>query len=163
MKAIYIYSFFLLAIIIENNLSLFGILCPLYPALSISICPLINFTLFAFITVIMAIISGHFSCVSPFVSTYSSALFILAMFFFEKWRKKNKPDTFSFIITTLIPITYFYVLYTLLIFIFYSPSPIKVILPLPLSISLSIMFLTGLEQAKKILNVSEPERIVFGN
>ncbi|HOK04205.1 MAG TPA: hypothetical protein PLN24_03010 [Victivallales bacterium] len=111
----------------------------------------------------MAIVSNYFSCVSPLISIYSSMLFILVVFLFEKWRKKNKPDTFLFIIASSIPITIFYVSYIILIFIFYSPSPLKVILPLPLTISLSIIFLAVLEYAKKILNISEPERIVFGN
>lgn len=163
MKALFLYTFFIIAIAIQINLAYLGILVPVYIAIAASASSIFSFPVFAIITVIMSIICDTLSCGTNFSATLASIPFITSMFFLEN-RNESKRNSYFF--TKLIYISLSFAIFNLFFsaqaLYLHSSAFLNIIISVPLSIIISTVFFVCVETAKKMLYIKEKERVVFG-
>ena len=162
MKAVFVYTFFIIAIAFQINIAQLGLLIPIYIAVAASISSILPFPIFAFTTVIMSMIYDLISCGNDYSATFASIPFIVSMIFFENWRQHRKESLLSQFTLISIPFAIFNLFFTCSVLYFHSPPFLKIIFSFVLNIVFCLIFFASTEAAKRILYIRESERMVFG-
>ncbi len=161
MKAIFIYTCMLCAILLQENLGARGICAPIFVAVaafSITMTPL---PAFASTCLLSALVSDLATCGETFSATMAAFPFMVSMVFFDAWRRKSKVAGAALALFASAPILVFHIFYFALALPARFSDLLRLLISLPLSIVLCVILHMAMGGLANALEIREPERMVF--